>query len=224
MEDLVQLNIFLSDVRSVDGAKIGEFYRRNTGKNSKTVRLLRYNSQVCYAFDVNTLFKAHRCPSCDTSFNTALTLESHLPKCIERVNHVYPETMSQLREPLFDKPGLFDIPYRDNKIFFNNMAIFDFESSCAEDENFKDTKTTTRIGRHTQASVSMSSNLIPEAVFLCNLNPRDLISSFVDALENLATRSKAQTKMNFLQTEATMNETCTFLRNAKSASQSLRRF
>ena len=43
------------------------------------------------------------------------------------------------------------------------------------------------------------SNLIQEPVILCNLNPRELVSSFIDALDNLATQSKAQLKMNFLQ-------------------------
>ena len=47
--------------------------------------------------------------------------------------------------------------------------------------------------------VSISSNLIQEALFLCNPNPRDLVSSFIGASENLATQSKAQTKKNFLQ-------------------------
>ena len=37
--------------------------------------------------------------------------------------------------------------------------------------------------------------------FLCNLNPRDLVSSSIDALESLATQSKAQMKMNFFQME-----------------------
>ena len=40
-----------------------------------------------------------------------------------------------------------------------------------------------------------------ETIFLCDPNSRDLVSSFIDALENLATQSKAQTKMNFLQIE-----------------------
>ena len=50
-------------------------------------------------------------------------------------------------------------------------------------------------------SVSISSNLIPEAIFLCNANPHHLISSFVTALEGLATQSKAQMKLNFFEVE-----------------------
>ena len=43
--------------------------------------------------------------------------------------------------------------------------------------------------------------MIHEIIFLCNPNPHDLVSSFIDALENLDTQSKAQLKMNFLQIE-----------------------
>ena len=50
-------------------------------------------------------------------------------------------------------------------------------------------------------SVSMSSHLIPEQIFLCNANPHHLISSFITALKGLATESKAQMKLNFIGVE-----------------------
>ena len=50
-------------------------------------------------------------------------------------------------------------------------------------------------------SVSISSNLIPEAIFLCNANPHYLIWSFIAALEELATQSKAQMKLNFIEVD-----------------------
>ena len=50
-------------------------------------------------------------------------------------------------------------------------------------------------------SVSIWSNLIPEPIFLCNANPHHLISSFITALEGLATQSKAQMKLKFLEVE-----------------------
>ena len=43
--------------------------------------------------------------------------------------------------------------------------------------------------------------MIPEPIFLCNANPHYLISSFITALEGLATQSKAQMKLNFLEVE-----------------------
>ena len=47
----------------------------------------------------------------------------------------------------------------------------------------------------------MSSNLIPEPIFLCNANPHHLISSFVTVLEGLANQSKAQTKLKVIGVE-----------------------
>ena len=81
------------------------------------------------------------------------------------------------------------------------MAIFDFESICVKEEPYKQTETTTWIGKHVLLSVSISSNLIPEPIFLCNANPHHLISSFITALEGLATQSKTQMKLNFIEVE-----------------------
>ena len=44
-------------------------------------------------------------------------------------------------------------------------------------------------------------DLIPEPLFLRNANPHHLISSFITALEGLATQSKAQMKLNFIAVE-----------------------
>ena len=81
------------------------------------------------------------------------------------------------------------------------MALFDFESFCVNKNSYKQTDTTTWIGKHVPISVSISSNLIPEPIFLCNANPHHLILSFFTALEGLATQSKAQMKLNFIEVE-----------------------
>ena len=107
--------------------------------------------------------------------------------------------MYQLRETLFDKLDSFDIQYTDDQKLFNNLAVFDFESICIAEEKFKLTETTTWIGKHVPISTSISSILIAQPLFLCNSNPRDLVESFIDAVEGLATKSKAQMKMNFLE-------------------------
>ena len=49
--------------------------------------------------------------------------------------------------------------------------------------------------------VSISSNLIPQPIFLCNANRHHLILSFIAALVGLATQSKAQMKWNFIEVE-----------------------
>ena len=45
--------------------------------------------------------------------------------------------------------------------------------------------------------------------FLCNSNPRDLVESFIDAVEGLATQSKAQMKLNFLEVETAIKSNLT---------------
>ena len=126
-------------------------------------------------------------------------MERHLVRCRERVKHIYPKNVYQLRETLFDKLGSFGIQYTDDQKLFTNLAVFEFESICIPEENIKNTKTTTWIGKHVPISVSISTNLIAKPILLCNSIPRDLVESFIDAVEGLATQSKAQMKLKFLE-------------------------
>ena len=106
--------------------------------------------------------------------------------------------MYKLRETLFDKLDSFGIQYTVDQKLFTNLAVFDFESICIPEEKIKNTKTATWIGKHVPISVSISSDLIAKPIFLCNSNPRDLVE-FVDAVESLATQSKTQMKLKFLE-------------------------
>ena len=92
---------------------------------------------------------------------------------------------------------------------FSNLAVFDFESICIPEEKFKNTETTTWIGKNVPILVSISSNLIDKPIFLCNSNPRDLVESFIDAVEGLATRSKAQMELKFLEIETAIKSKLT---------------
>ena len=201
VEDLLQLNIFLYHIDFVDGELIGALCRRSIQKYEKSVKLLRYNNHVCYVNNINALFKAFSCTTCDTFFSKTGNLERHLVTCSDRVKHIYPKNVYELRETLFDKLGAFNIPYSNEQKLSKNLAMFDFESICVKDNSYKQTETTTWIGKHVPISVSISSNLIPEPIFLCTANPHHLISSFITALEGLATQSKAQMKLNFIEVE-----------------------
>ena len=122
--------------------------------------------------------------------------------CSDRVKHIYPKNVYELRETLFEKLDAFNIPYRSEQKLFKNMAIFHFEFICVKEANsYKQTETTMWIGKHVSISVSISSNLITEPIFLCNANRHHLTSSFITALEGLATQSKAQMKLNFIEVE-----------------------
>ena len=209
VEDIVSINIFIYDIDFIDGAMVGELARRSIKKYEKNVQLLRYNSPICYVDNINALFKAFRCPTCDTYFQKTGNLERHLVRCSERVKHIYPKNVYQLLETLFDKLDSFGIQYTDDQKLFTNLAVFDFESICIPEEKFKNTETTTWIGKHVPISVSISSNLIPKPIFLCNSNPRDLVESFIDDVEGLATQSKAQMKLKFLEIETAVRNKLT---------------
>ena len=68
VEDLLQLKILLYDIDFVDGELIGELCRRSIQKY-ESVKLLRYNNHICYVNNINALFKAFRCTTCDTFFS-----------------------------------------------------------------------------------------------------------------------------------------------------------
>ena len=158
------------------------------------MRLLRYNSHICYVSNINAVSQSFRCPNCDTFFNRTFKLERHLTTCSERVKNICPRNVYQIRETLFDKLEPFGINYTNEQKLFQNLAIFDFESICVQEETFRDTITRTWIGKHVPISVSISSNLVVAPIFICNSDPHHLVASFIGALENLATQSKAKMK------------------------------
>ena len=207
VEGIVGINIFIYDIELIDGAMVGELARRNTKKYEKSVQLIRYNSHICYVDENHALFKAFRCPTCDTYFQKTGNLERHL---VKGMKHIYPKNMYQLRETLFDKLDSFDFQYTDDQKLFTNLAVFDFESICIPDEKFKNTKSTTCIGKHDPISVSISSNLLAKPIFFCNSNPRDLVESIIDAVESLATQRKAhQMKLKLLEVETAIKSKLT---------------
>ena len=204
VEDLPTLNILLYDKDIVDGNIVGELARRNVQKYENTVRLLRYNNHTSYVNNINAVFQAFRCPNCGTFFNKTFNLERHLNTCSERVKNAYPRNVYQIRETLFDKLDRFGIKYTSEQKLFKNLAIFDFGSICNQEETFRDTNATTWIWKHVPISVSLSSNLVEEPIFLCNSDPHHLDASFIGALEKRASQSKAKMKNLFLDIKKTV--------------------
>ena len=110
VEDLLQLNIFLYDIDIVEGELTGEFCQRSFQKYENSDKLLRYNNHICYIKNINALFKAFRCTTCDTIFSKTGNLERHSVTCSDRVKHIHPENVYELRETLFGKLDAFNIP------------------------------------------------------------------------------------------------------------------
>ena len=173
VEDMLQLNIFLYDIDFVDGELIAELAKRSIQKFEESVKLLQSNDHICYVKNINALFKAFRCPPCDTFFSKTGNLERHLVTCSDRVKEIYSKNVFELRKTLFEKLDAINIPYRNEQKLFKILAIFDFESICVKQANSdKQTETTRWIGKHVPISVSISTILILEPIFLCNANPR----------------------------------------------------
>ena len=122
------------------------------------------------------------------------------------MKHIYPKNVYELRETLFEKLEGFILPVSEDNKFFNNLAIFDFESICVPTEELKETQTTNWIGKRVPISVSISSNLIDEPIFLYKKDPQNLIIDFVSKLELLAEESKLEMRKKFQDIEVAVNE------------------
>ena len=92
-----------------------------------------------------------------------------------------------------------------NTLMNKHLAIFDFESLCVQEESLKDTDTTKWNAKHVSISVSISSNLVKEPIFLCKSDPHRLVTSFIGAFENLALQIKALMKNLLSDIKTTVN-------------------
>ena len=68
VEDIVGISIFVNDIDFIDGSMVGDLARGSIKNQGKNVHLIQYNSHICYVDNINALFKAFRCPTCDTYF------------------------------------------------------------------------------------------------------------------------------------------------------------
>ena len=120
------------------------------------------------------------------------------------MKNVYPRNVYQIRETLFQKLDFFGMKYTSEPKLFKNLAILDFESNCIQEETFKDTNTTLWIVKHVPISVSISSNLVEEPIFICNSDPHHLVESLIEAPKNLASQSNANNKNSFRDIQTTI--------------------
>ena len=100
-----------------------------------------------------------------------------LKRVKKRAQHFYPKSLYTLRETLFDKLDVFGISYNDDQ---------------------KQLKAVKRHKKnHLDWNFPISSNLIGETVFLCDKDPKGLIISFVEAIEDLTNKSKTEMLTKF---------------------------
>ena len=76
-EETLGIKFILYDVDTVDGYFVGELVRWSLQKHSSTVRLLCYNSHIYYLANIQALFNALRCSTCECYFCQPIKLEGH---------------------------------------------------------------------------------------------------------------------------------------------------
>ena len=109
VEDLLTLIILIYDIDIVYGNIIGELARPSEQENDNSVRLLRYNNNICYVSNLKAVFQSFRCPNCDTFISKTLNLERLLTLFSERVKNIFPRNVNQIRETFIDNLDSFDI-------------------------------------------------------------------------------------------------------------------
>ena len=185
IQDLTKTNIFLYEIDIMKRPLVGELARRNikifptswgyyVTKNTFVMTLK--------ATLTSKTIVAHRVTNSSIDQEN-WNLERHKATCKEWVRSVFPTNEYQLRETLFDKLTDFDIPYTDERKPLNNIVTFHLGPFCLEDEEFKVTGTTTWIGKRIQVSVSISSKLEKDPIVLREIDPRNLVSSFIYSLK-----------------------------------------
>ena len=107
----------------------------------------------------------------------------------------------------FDKLRAFNVQIVEEKTLRNNFPLSDFEWFCVKDSSPTDGKTTTWVGEREPISVSVTSNLFQEPIFICDNEPHSLLSTFLTTLKNLAEKSKNDTSLKIHDTGANKEKT-----------------
>ena len=113
------------------------------------------------------------------------------------------ERISNPRHSLWQS-GLFRYQVHECTKTLQNFSNVRHSINLCPRRNLQRHKTKTWKRKHVPISVSISSNIVEESILLCNSDPHHLFASFIGALENLASQSKAKTKNLFLDIETTI--------------------
>ena len=173
---------------------------------SSTAGLLRYNNHICYATDVNESFNWFRCSTCDKFFRRSSNLQRTLPKYEDLVRHIYPRSVYQLKETVFNKLKAFDLGVSENKLLVTNFAVFDFESICVKSSTIAVAETTTWVCEHQSISVSITSSLLEAPKFVCDTELQSLVARFLTSMENLAEKHKLEMGLKLLNIGTVIRE------------------
>ena len=167
--------------------------------NTDNIRLLPYESHLRFVSNINALFKTDRCPSCDqfikTVHNGSFTWRGNWLLAKKDLNMFLQKRVSIARNTNW-QTRLFEYPSLLDQKLFKILALFDFESICVQ--KTKSALLMFQLGLD-WISVSISSNLIEQPFFLYSSNSGAFVEYFIEAIDSLATHSKAQLKLNILE-------------------------
>ena len=195
-EQTVQLNLqvysFCFDEKQ---NLIRELSHQSANLFSDTVSLLQYDNHICWTKNIDKFLKKYRCRNCDKFWSHSFNFPRHIRSCSERITHRFSTGPYQLNEIVFEKMRNLDIEVEN--YLFKNLVVFDFESITVHDHFLNHTDSTTFFGKRVLISVSIHSNLISEPIFICDLNPRCLVTKFLLELLALSNRSSMELRQMF---------------------------
>ena len=191
VERLFEVNIVIYSAEKVNEKVRGELLRRSTGQNATTATFIRHDRHMCYVPNPKKVLKDYTCSSCHATFTSPSKLARHEVICSDRIKQKYPGGPYVLPQLCFEQLAEEGIVVPKHLRLFPFVAVFDFESMCRPSDDLQDTDTTSFLGKHIPISVSISSNLLQEPIFLCNTNPEALIVEFVDTLERIGQQSES---------------------------------
>ena len=194
VEELLTLNVLLYDIDIVDGNIIGEFAERSVQKYDNTVSLLRYNYHICYVSNINAVFQSFRCPNCDIFSTEHPTWSTFNYLQWTSKYYLSEERISNPKNCLW-QAELFRYQIHKSTKTVQKLSKIGFWINLCPRRVLQRYKDNNVVGNPVPISVSISSNVVEEPNFLYNSDPHHLVSSFIGALEGLASQLKH--KWNF---------------------------
>ena len=205
VENIIGMNISLFSISfDEQGNLVGTLSYRSLMSYEKSFSLLQYDNHVCWVKNIDQFLKKYRCDHCDKFFPKVSNYQRHLTVCTDRVSHRYPKRPYQLKETIFEKLTNLEIPVQE--FLYENLVVFDFESITVPDSTLPNSEMTRYIGKHVPISVSIFSNLLSEPIFICNSDPRLLVSKFIEELVILSQSSSQQLRQLFQKNFEALDE------------------
>ena len=181
VEQIVQMNLQVYSICFDEKQSlIGVLSHQSAILFSDTISLLQYDNHICWTKNIDKFLKKYRCRNCENFWSRSFNFQRHIRTCSERITHRYPTGPYQFIETVFENVRNLDIEVEN--YLFKNLVVFDFESITVHDQSLNHTDSTTFIGKHVPISVSIHSNLIWQPIFICDINPRCLVTKFVPEL------------------------------------------